>query len=129
MGFIVQMQRRVIEAIYADHELTIEEGAKYFIGDDEVFLLGISRGIGTCSDLHGIDIAVFGKSRLDPEHESRQRKYDASITSCRGAVLLRDPDSVDKNMPHLMLLEALLTIKQGGATTHFEKTGKASTYV
>ena len=60
MGLVLQMQRRALESAIGASYIPIASDKKYRIGNDEIFFWGVSQGYGTCSDIHGLDIAVFG---------------------------------------------------------------------
>lgn len=99
MGFILQNQRRAIEElkIHAENlcwpdifndienEFLIEEFN--FVLDcgclmADIYLRGISEGIGTCSDIKNMDVAVFG---YNPSKEPIIKKQ---LKKCEYAVLL-----------------------------------------
>ncbi|MDA2936077.1 hypothetical protein MYX06_02575 [Patescibacteria group bacterium AH-259-L05] len=109
MSSIRQYQRRALESFkpetfeflirisprdrYHHHSgiLYKKNGQKNTTGKRRIFLLGISEGIGTCSDLHGINIAVFGYNQPSPhEHKKLLTKIGNGIT-CDWAALLRTP--------------------------------------
>jgi len=87
-------------------------------------------GIGTCSDLRGIDFAVFGSESEGAEpfpHYPRQ---------CRGAVLLREaknserPGSFIISKNQLVLaVEALTWKTKDNQTIRLAKTGKKKIYI
>lgn len=85
MAGIHNFQRRALELLMQERpEKTTQVGGsrRYFFHGREIFLWGISKGIGTCSDLHGIDIAVFGEERSTAKIPE---------TSCRSLALVRLP--------------------------------------
>ena len=69
---IIQAQRRAIEALkplvgQPWPQEAFANKCSFYIGQGptvrplpSLVLLGFSRGIGTCSDIKGIDVAVFG---------------------------------------------------------------------
>ena len=88
MGLVLQTQRRANENAYTEMELVIEYGDKFILIDKELHLLGISEGIGTCSDKHGVNIAVFSDNfPFDPNYH----RLPSFPIDCRGAVLIRKP--------------------------------------
>src|SRR3989344_5554505 len=101
MGLVLQAQRRALEvfAPYAKArwpEETFERSdARFFLGtadtsgySDSLVCVGISSGIGTCSDLQGVDIAVL---QYHQEIRKRQQAFLLDykrLSGCRFAVLL-----------------------------------------
>lgn len=63
MGSIHQYERTAIEEVTNNARfldpLHHEEVLRYFLGAQEIFLWGISEGIGTCSSIKERNIAVF----------------------------------------------------------------------
>lgn len=59
-------------------------GSQKFRSEDgsPLFLLGISEGIGTCSDVHGVNIAVFATTK------SFAKKKRCGPVFCQAAALL-----------------------------------------
>ena len=111
---------------------------EFYLENEKIYLLGISKGIGTCSDLHGIDVAVFG--HIEPKDNRIPLKPNARIF-CAWSALLRKPieeefqnELKDKSgIPHLVveLIEPILLIekKDGKRIYHFKSTKKKEFYV
>lgn len=68
---ILSHQRRALESLRPDneesHSFVLEKNnlQRFYLDGDEIFLLGVSEGIGTCSDLKGVYIAVFDLAKED----------------------------------------------------------------
>ena len=108
MGSIVIPQRRAVERvvqIVSGQALTLLPLQKYFLNNEEIFLRGISEGRGTCSDMRGINIAVFSGNPGD---------YRISEpTECWAAVFLRDRKDSDsdpavKTLPNFSAVQGLM---------------------
>lgn len=87
MSRVNQDQRRGLEKLISkrDREFIVHcDGSQKFRFENgsELFLLGISIGIGTCSDVHGVNIAVFGIAKPPAPAKCFQP------VSCRVAALL-----------------------------------------
>ncbi|MDA2922684.1 hypothetical protein MYX07_05480 [Patescibacteria group bacterium AH-259-L07] len=69
MSSIHQWQRYTLEELKPDKQnsLTVSrsENNTYYLDEERIFLSGISPGVGTCSNLHGIYIAVFESNPPD----------------------------------------------------------------
>ena len=94
-------QRRALESLLEEdprNAISVDENTisvdmgMFYLDGTQIFLLGVSQGIGTCSDFHGINIAVFSKevrvrpvSLQGPVHEL-----------CAGLALLRGPTDEEK---------------------------------
>lgn len=91
MSCIRQYQRRALEALKPEKDwpIMIPNGKidEYYLYGEKIHLLGISEGIGTCSDLKDINIAVFGKTK--PELIQFPRNCQHVI--CSWSALLRNP--------------------------------------
>ena len=85
MSFIIQPQRRALEEVFTRFDLLIRPGYQFYLASEEVNLLGISIGAGTCSDLHGLNIAVLSKEPFNP---TVNRVKNLPV-NCSGAVLIR----------------------------------------
>lgn len=101
MGFTMQTQRRAIEAllphvastwpkeVFAGKHLLFR-ASKFpdaaLIQQDLIDFWGVSVGIGTCSDIHGVDVAVFGlRSGNNAHNNTKDFKF---LSSCAYAVLV-----------------------------------------
>lgn len=74
MSFIIQMQRRAIEALKGffscpwPAEAFQDQDVSFLLGNDSrgecnqnwLTYLGMSEGVGSCSDIHGMDVVVLG---------------------------------------------------------------------
>ena len=85
MGLVIQFQRRAIEKVFAITHVTITKENEFRLNGHRLNLLGISTGVGTCSDIWGVDIAVFEQnSQTEPLHPL------VFPIHCQGLVLLRN---------------------------------------
>ena len=112
MGLVLQRQRRAVESAFSNMHFVIHKETKFYLYSKRVSLLGISVGVGTCSDLHGIYIAVLGE--FSPKNHSEDIKFPIH---CSGLTLLREltPEElvIEKgsrwfNDQPLLLIEGLL---------------------
>lgn len=89
MGGIRCMQRRAIESLrnIRDNSLPPIGSNIIFLLEDQrsLFPLGISVGVGTCSDIHGVNVLVLS------EHDPMDNRLGANSVICEYAVLLRSP--------------------------------------
>ena len=100
MGLILQLQRRAIESLCADRnagELRyVQSNTSFSLLDQQnpsdprrpIRAFGVSRGVGTCSDIHGMDVLVFGDGTPD---DGIPMIPLSDIQKCCYAVLLRKP--------------------------------------
>jgi len=85
LGLVIQFQRRAIEKVFARTHITITKETEFRLNGHGLTFLGTSTGVGTCSDIHGINIAVLGQgSGIRPAHPL------TSPIDCLGLVLLRN---------------------------------------
>src|SRR5258708_21269453 len=66
MGLVFQVQRRAIEDLRHEAEatpITNIENEDYISTStgQQLYIAGISPGIGTCSDIHGVDVLVLAE--------------------------------------------------------------------
>ncbi|MBU1180144.1 hypothetical protein KJ885_04330 [Patescibacteria group bacterium] len=91
MGIVMQAQRRAIEGL-APQKKGLPDGISdaeiYLDGGKRVYILGVSPGQGTCSDVHDMDVLVLSSAK--PESGPRTVP-GSSIETCQYAVLLRSP--------------------------------------
>ncbi len=128
MSCIRQYQRKALEAlkpkeIQSIYLLSTDE---FYLDDEKIYLVGISKGIGTCSDLHDINIAVF--SRIKPEDNQAPLRPNVEIL-CAWSALLRGltdtelQEEVDekKDMPHLAVerIEPILLIERNDVRVYY----------
>ncbi|KKT81993.1 MAG: hypothetical protein A3B99_02050 [Candidatus Yanofskybacteria bacterium RIFCSPHIGHO2_02_FULL_44_12b] len=96
---IIQAQRRAIEALkplvgQPWPQEAFANKCSFYIGQGptvrplpSLVLLGFSRGIGTCSDIKGIDVAVFGYRSFN--REDQEIEIDRNrLANCAYSVLL-----------------------------------------
>lgn len=134
MGLVFQLQRRAIE------DLRNEVGAAPITcGDiggyiqtstgERLYIAGISPGIGTCSDVHGMDVLVLSESPI-----AEQRNIGE--LACAYAVLVRDltgqeatTDSLARSGVARRCVELLqpVGVSENGAAV-FDRTGNISIY-
>ncbi len=91
MGSVRNYQRRALEALQprASHSFWVSFSNEdiYYLDDKRIYFLDVSKGIGTCSDLHGVNIAVFGRKNLN----LYRRPGSVQSVFCKWAALLRRP--------------------------------------
>ena len=131
MGFILQTQRRAIEAVFERRIINLR-GADFFLEDLPLKLIGVSEGVGTCSDkkFHGINIAVFRKA-ADIDGCGIDAPPDVNI---EGAVLLRKraDDEVDdsfSDMSVAMAVEGLTLKSRDDDRIIFASNGRTKLYI
>ncbi len=138
MGNVHTPQRRALESLKPEEvrSLVISIEDKYYFNGNEIFFLGISEGIGTCSDLHGINIAVFGQE----ESPSPRFPRGKIKVNCSWAAILRKPaDEELKQEGHnsdtlCLMVEGIEIlgehpIKKDKTIYNFIATGKKKIYV
>ena len=129
MAHILQNQRRTLESLRPseDMEVIIRPRQVYRYEGHQLFLSGISKGMGTCSDLHNIDIAVFEYGLKE-----KQRFIPKSEINCAWTAVLRDPYfyEVARDDPRAWLvLEGLKPTLAEEMFINFEYSGKLQLYV
>ncbi len=91
MSRLIQYQRRAIEKVVDlsdEGKFVLVANQEYILSNSVIFLAGVSEGVGTCSDLHNVNVAVFTKN---PKDKGRVKFLDPDYQIiCEGAVLLRD---------------------------------------
>lgn len=96
MGSVHQFQRYALEELKPENQnsLTISksENNTYYLDGEEIFLSGISPGVGTCSKLHGIYIAVFESS----PPACLQFPRGLEIVTCDWSALVRKPTAEEE---------------------------------
>ena len=109
-------------------DIEIDYGQAYFLDDEQVYFQGISDGVGTCSDIHGIDVAVFSKYGPD----NFQAK---SYNTCHSVVLLRSPyeNEIDSSgngeiKSTTLAVEGLKSTQKDNNSYHFFRNGKIKFY-
>ena len=136
MGLVLQTQRRALErAIGANHQ-DLSRPRRYYLkqghhGQIEIFFCGVSRGVGTCADLHDLDIAVFGyENPGDPPPRLPEKAVWFST-------LVRQPTHSEKRLASaqtngnqgLMIVETLKLVKVADHVVLFEQDGRTADYV
>lgn len=139
MGFIIQTQRRAIERLKPQADRLQEWPFAIFKKDirfsftdgqyQKIFLCGISEGYGTCSDIHGMNVAVFSD-----EKPSRIIWGGPKLLwSCSYGVFLYEAEEVDNYYEQAVELLRPLgwsVCKDGrSAVITFEKTGHKAGYI
>ena len=135
MGLYIQFQRRAIEshsnkpeAVRPPDALNLEQ-----IQDTEggqLYYAGVSNGIGTCSDILGLDVLVLTK-------EVRTIERPTGEIACAYTVLVREltpEESINDRLARfgiarlcIELLQPRPELQDGGITV-FEPTGKNTLY-
>jgi hypothetical protein len=125
MAGILQFQRRALEK-FVDQDsastIVVGQGERCTLDGKDIFLLGVSIGIGTSSDLQGINIAVF--STQGPGTK-------VPLTMCSAAAILRVPlkgECPDDGVARMMIEELRIRRVKPGYS-EFERTGRKESYV
>jgi hypothetical protein len=124
MAGILQFQRRALEK-FVDQDspstIVVGQDGRYTIDGKEIFLLGVSKGIGRCSDLYGINIAVFS---------TEGHGTSISRTECSAAAMLRAPQKgeCEDDGVARMVVEELLVQNIESGSIEFERTGRKEPY-
>ncbi len=134
MGLVIQFQRRAIESHVREPEAVIPPnltGATRIGGPDgtSFYYAGVSQGIGTCSDIHDMDVLVLSNN---PTAQSRE----VGGLSCAYTVLVRRLTPEESAADHLakigisrLCAELLRPIPvQDDGLVVFEPTGKNTFY-
>jgi len=146
LGLIRNYQRRALEKVInikePDEPITIGPELSFYLGEEtEIFFTGISKGIGTCADLHGIDIAVFGleKPKKLPKTTTTSQKH----STIRFFALVRIPTEEEKreilqqhtgnpdnaSVYEFKIVQGIAPIYQIEDTIWFFETSKQTHYV
>jgi len=138
MSCVKHWQRRALERLGPRKivPLTVSAKDKYYLDGKRIYLLGTSIGIGTCSDLKDINIAVFGREK--PASPRFPRNGSESI--CQWAALLRRPTEKElqeerngRDIRCLLAVEGIKISKlekdKGFNRVYFVLTGKKELYV
>ncbi len=134
MANIKQYQRRAIESLLQSLLLSEQfkirwpkdidqDKCRFFYHNQEVYFLGISTGVGTCSDIHDLNVAVFGNFGEKPEPRCPARQ---GLSDCDFAVLVRKPtlnDPEEWNNPKFpqLVIELLFVPEWSSKNTNFKK--------
>lgn len=134
-------QRRALEALKPKQKdiFDFSQQDEFVLSGKRIYLLGISEGIGTCSDLHGINIAVLGW--IQPESIRMPMQSQNKKITCSWSALLREPTEEEfqnelkgkKGIAYLVveLIEPILLIEKddGKRIYYFKSTTKKEFYV
>ncbi len=135
MGFIKQTQRSAIEKVFTEERLVLRDNLTYFVDGEEFCLLGISEGVGTCSEMefHGINVAVLISAQQYEPSESVNRKIVFPVVCRGGAVIWRRREENEPNeFPHTEVcnvVEGLVFESQDGGRMTFTRNGRKKMYV
>ena len=135
MGFVLQRQRRAVEAVFDKFDILIKQESRFLFENKKINLLGISRGAGTCSDIHNINIAILS---LDYPFNPELHRLPKFPITCQGAVLLRNPNheeieagkiSFSPNAPICAVEGLKLVSRSENDIFCLNSNGKSITYV
>lgn len=112
------------EAIHTAENFTLCEEA----GHCDLVFLGTSQGFGTCSRIHGVNVAVFAKL---PCEAGRNEEFHP----CSHAFLIREAGPEEKDEYQRMhnmsvyVVERLVIGESEGRAVRFMPTGEKKSYV
>lgn len=128
MGFILRTERRAVESVFQKNCISLKPGQKYFLENRELFFVGVSLGIGTCSDLHGINIAIF--------QEVVNQLTITPLMTCDGTVLVRSRRENEPTkwlypaqIPICRITEGIRVVRTDGNKIYFESSRATNIYV
>lgn len=128
MGFILRTERRAVESVFQHNLISLRSGQRYFLENREIFFVGVSLGIGTCSDLHGINIALF--------QEIDSRSTIIPLVTCAGTVLVRNRRENEPTkwlypaqIPICRITEGIITTRTDENRVYFESSRTTNIYV
>jgi len=110
VGFILNPGRRAVEHVFTRVPIDITPETQFYLEGKKLNLLSISNGVGTCADLHGINMAVL--SFLSPSPD--EKPYFKFPISCQGSVLLRrltDEELEEEKKSKLYTGQSLLVVE------------------
>lgn len=141
MGFMIQTQRRAIEQLKPEADglsswpQSIFDGkvkqlrsAFYLCTEDGGFglsYLGTSEGYGTCSDIHGMNVLVFG---LQVPEIKIKKEEKVKMAKAAYAALLFEAEEVDNHYEQAVELLAFHMVDESGRV-YFKQTGHRAIYV
>lgn len=142
MALILQFQRRAIESlkrhiesrssIESEYSLQAILSDNLVIGDVRpLTILGISKGVGTCSDVSGMDVLVLSDN---PQSRSANKITLSQIKNCAYAVLacksgIHDVKDKDFNLAvNTVCVELLRLTDVSDRYTKFIRTGRRACY-
>lgn len=140
MGRITQYQRRAIESLWqgiSEEERTriswpkpiSKDELRFFYKGKEVYFLGVSTGEGTCADIWGLDVAVFGNFGEKPSRPIANSRHN--LETSRFAVLVRKPTPEEWNdptRPHLVVELLYVAGKMGNSVRLASYKGLKNVY-
>lgn len=128
MGLILRTERRAVESVFQKNCISLKPGQRYFLESRELFFVGVSPGIGTCSDLHGINIALF--------QEVVNRPTIIPLITCAGTVLVRSRRENEPTkwlypvqVPICRITEGIRVARTDGNKIYFESSCATNIYV
>lgn len=128
MGFILRTERRAVESVFQQNFISLRSGQRYFLENREIFFVGVSLGIGTCSDLRGINIAIF--------QEIDSRSTIIPLVTCAGTVLVRNRRENEPTkwlypaqIPICRITEGIITTRTDENRVYFESSQTTNIYV
>ncbi len=116
MGRLHCPQRRAIESLkpFAEPLPHLDNITSFVLQDGtQLHILGASNGVGSCSDIHGMDVLVVG---TDPPVDRPRFPNGSSVKSCSYIVLLDENDPDYKPGSHYHKTVELLRIVDSTAT-------------
>jgi len=138
LSFILQTQREAIEDLIRDWPTADLRGRKlkdiefcvleYGDGAPRIYCWGVSGGYGSCSRIHGMNVAVFGKS--EPESDEVFDDFE-KLQTCYYAVLVSEPFEEDGQIKRRVdLLKHDCSVPTvNGLMVFFRRTGEDQEYV
>ena len=133
MGFVRQYERKAIEEVTTDARfldpLNHEQAQRYYFGTQEIFLWGISEGIGTCSSIKGRNIAVFCLRQPDRPLIRASEPYEYAALIRILTPLERTAVPVTQQNAALLLAECLFPLEITAHFVSFVSTDKKREYV
>jgi len=100
--------------------------SEFFLDGKRIYLLGVSEGVGSCSDLLGVYIAVFS------ENPGSAKAIPGRMDDCSYAALLRVAKEEEKE-PYpdcsCMVVEGLALPQREAEYIEFVKDGTKAVYV
>ena len=132
---IKNYQRRALERVRDQdfQPFRLKRRQTYLLNGEVIYLAGISDGVGTCADFHGIDIAVFTmhpvSARVAENILSTLPRYCQGTALARGKKSDESNPNIDPNV-HTFAAEGLSIVKQdfGACQIYFKSNGKIEIY-
>ncbi|OGY63106.1 MAG: hypothetical protein A2745_01665 [Candidatus Harrisonbacteria bacterium RIFCSPHIGHO2_01_FULL_44_13] len=144
MAFLIQFQRRAIESLKSHlfrprhaiediHHLRSVISGNFTCDGVSLDILGVSKGVGTCSDIHGMDVLVLGWSKSHRCRAANEISLE-KIKRCAYAVLLRQATEEEAKSQHfapdvaVLCVELLRITDIASDYTNFQSTGLYACY-